>query len=67
MKDLNTEVYALTQTLEVGVEEAINYYLNLEDFKLDTRVAWANNFESTKKRFKKVYLDLLNYTSVAVE
>lgn len=58
MVDLGAEIHALIQKLEATIEEAIDYYLDLEDFKADTRVTRAHSFESMKRRFKRVYLDL---------
>lgn len=74
MVDLGVEIHALTQQLKTTTEEAVNDYLDSKDFKADTRVTWAHDFESMKRRFKKFQPDLalppynlLDYTSVVVE
>lgn len=68
------KIHVLTQHLEVTTEEAVHYYPYLEEFKANAGVSWAHDFESTKRRVKKVYSDLalppsylLDYTSAIVE
>lgn len=37
-------VHLLIQQLEIAAEEALDDYLNLEDFKASTGIPWAHEF-----------------------
>lgn len=74
MGDLGTKIHALTQQIETIAQEAVDKYLDLEDFMIDTRVSQTHIFKYAMRRFKKVDPNLAlppyslsDYTNVTIE
>lgn len=74
MVDMGAEIHEMSQQPEDVTQEVVNDYLDFEDFKANIGVAQDHDFDPTKRRFIKVYLDLalppynlLDHTSVTVK